>query len=66
MQEFNSEYETEQCKKCNGHAGWHTEYNHPTDRLIIICKRCGYTYDMEPRIPKTDRKKVLKERKGHC
>lgn len=68
MKEFNGEYASEPCEKCNGHAGYFLEYNVPTDRLIVKCKRCGHSYNMEPKKKAVgkERKQAMKERKGWC
>lgn len=46
---YNPDYNIKQCIKCGRRNGASVVYNAPTDRLLVSCKECGYTYYMRPK-----------------
>lgn len=56
-EEYDKDYNLRTCKKCGRWQDWKVNYNHPTNRLIVTCGVCGFSYDMEC----ADGSKVVRE-----
>jgi len=52
IKKFDPAYNIRTCVKCGRILGAKLTYNEPTDRLIVRCCECGYTYDMHPKVRK--------------
>ena len=48
IEKYSGDYNIKTCVKCGRMLGVRLRYNEPTDRIIVECKECGYTYIMRP------------------